>query len=325
MKIKLTTKSLIGIVVGSLFAIAPIILMQVYLKPATLTLTDSTSSVITIDQLKPIDPEVPDTLPYYQDLAKRDSIRLRRNLKNQNVFRTSSMYFYTVIGTTGGYLYCDTCTDLYYLFKSRSKSYPVQYYITLPAWKLKNAFGDHLFGDSVKFYREHNQSYLRKMLTKRVAGGGRYAEHMYEVDVPVKYSYDTSVEGIMIPVNKGTRTAVNVITIIFDGALLFYCGYLLSCFLAFIVDLSRGKAFTTSNINTLRLIAFSLLIFPFVMLSLVFLMKLVFYQYFTPEVILNNTAWIDLWKPFATGIVFLLLFSAFKQGKVLKDEQDLTV
>lgn len=323
MKIKITTKTLIGLIVGGLFVIAPVAFFSVYFTPATVTV--STDHVITTDLLKPIDPEVPAALPYYRYINKRDSIRLRRNLKNENVFRTGGLYFYTVIGTTGGYLYCDTCTDPYYAFKSRPGPHPVQYYITLPAWKIKNTSNDHLYGDSVKFYREQNRSYLRKMLTKRVKGGGRYAEHLYEVVVPVKYNYDTSVGAIMIPVDKGTRTAVNVIVIIFDAAFLFYGGYLFSCFLAFIIDLSRGKAFTISNIKTLRLIAFSLLLFPVVMLLLVFLMKLVFYQYFTPEVVLNTTAWIDLWKPFATGIVFLLLFSAFKQGKALKDEQDLTV
>jgi len=61
------------------------------------------------------------------------------------------------------------------------------------------------------------------------------------------------------------------------------------------------------------------------MLALDMLMKFIFRDYFTADVVLNINPLKDSWQEPAEGIVFLLLYRAFRQGKKLKDEHDLTV
>jgi hypothetical protein len=329
MKIKLTTKRLISIIIIGIVALQLFNFIALYfMRGHTYTTTSyghKDNSVNTIDQLKPIDQVFSTSLPYDRYVKLRDSVREARKEKNGSAAPTNSSFFFPIIGTTGSYLLCDTCTSIFYGPNHDIRREHVQYYIMLPAWKLKDATGDFFLDDSVKFHREHNLSYLRKRLTERTVSGGIYTNHRYEVDVPVKYSYDQFNHCILIPVNKTTKTVASVMVIALGLSLLFYGAYLLICFLTFIVDLSRGKAFTTSNIRSLRLIAMSLLIFPLIVIALAFSTKFIFYQYFTPDVVLNNSTWIDQWKTVVTGIIFLLLYSAFKQGKALKDEQDLTV
>ena len=96
-------------------------------------------------------------------------------------------------------------------------------------------------------------------------------------------------------------------------------------FLKFIVDVSKGFSFTSENVFRLKLISLSLLGFPIVSFLLNLLMYPVFSSYFTDDVVLNTRAWSNDWIIIVVGIVFLLLFKAFRQGKKLKDEQDLTV
>jgi len=105
----------------------------------------------------------------------------------------------------------------------------------------------------------------------------------------------------------------------------FYMLYLLSAFLKFIADLSKGYSFTDKNVNRLRLIAISLLVYPCVLFLLALLMRLIFYKYFILDVTLNQGLLKYSWKPLVLGIIFLVLYRAFRQGKLLKDEQDLTV
>jgi hypothetical protein len=96
-------------------------------------------------------------------------------------------------------------------------------------------------------------------------------------------------------------------------------------FLNFIFDLSKGLAFTENNIWRLKLIAISLILYPIVGFVVNWLLRLIFYSYFTPDVVMNWNVWSGWWKPIGMGLTFFLLYRAFSQGKTLKEEQDLTV
>jgi hypothetical protein len=232
-------------------------------------------------------------------------------------------------------LSCDTCS-LKWLnrplaFEDTSNR---QYYIKLNGWTLN--IKKRIFAltdtssvrfwtgtDSVEFYVKGRQSYIRKVLKKHYRG--RDGTDYYLADVPVKFRFNYADKCLMIPVSKTVKNMVEgVLTII--GIFLGVCSLvLLIIFFAFIRDLSRGLAFTDKNVKRLRLISLGLLIYPLLLFLLNLITRLIFNSYFTADVVLSSDVYGTLWKIILIGFVFYVLYRAFKTGKTLKDEHDLTV
>lgn len=83
--------------------------------------------------------------------------------------------------------------------------------------------------------------------------------------------------------------------------------------------------FTDYNIFRLRILAYSLTCIPIFFLSLNLLMHLIFNSYFTEDVVINAKT-LQPWSlAMDAGFILLLILHIFKQGRALKDEQDLTV
>lgn len=325
MKMKFNTNVIVNIVI--------IIIVVAYTIPFVIMMLSRHSSHnsgkgnVSWDIPKPIDSPVSMALPYYKYIALRDSIKTIRNLKNENMSNAAGFELGYVIGTTGNYVLCDTCTIKDYIYSVKHSNNNTQYFIKLPGWGLKSADNDYYYDDSVRFFREHNKAYIRKAIwykSTQNKDGSIYKQFHY-VDIPVTFGYDQRHQSLLIPVSKSTRNVVNILLGICTFMFCFYMLYLLSAFLKFIADLSKGFSFTDKNVNRLRLIALSLLIYPCVLFLLTMLMRLIFYRYFIPDVTLNQNLLKYTWKPLVLGIVFLLLYRAFRQGKLLKDEQDLTV
>ena len=326
MKLKFNTNVLINVII--------IVVVVLYTTPFVLmmlgshTLHNSGKGDIISDMPKPIDPTVSMDLPYYKYISVRDSIKSARALKNENLFNASGFELGYVIGTTGSYVSCDTCTLKGYMSSIGSSNNNTQYFIQLPGWSLKAAGNDYnYYGDSVRFFREHNKAYIRKEVIYQSAKNkdGSISNHLNYVDISVPFGYDQRHQFLLIPVSRSTRNVVNIIVGICIFMFCFYMLYLLAAFLKFIADLSKGFSFTDKNVNRLRLIAISLLVYPCILFLLTLLMRLIFYRYFIPDVTINQGLLKYSWKPLVLGIVFLVLYRAFRQGKLLKDEQDLTV
>ena len=275
------------------------------------------------NHLPDLDPSASTDLPYAQYLALKRKIETTRQLKNGEFLDMGGAQMGGLMGMGGGML-CDTCTvDL-----NRGNIPGIkQYYIKLPGWKVKHATFDWYNLDSVVFHVEHKQSYIRKAIVDKIVpkkdGSKNYQIHM--ADIPVKFRYNTLQNYIMIPVSKQVRDTVNIVMFVVMLLIVTYIFYLIAAFLKFIVDVSKGLSFTSENVFRLKLISLSLLGFPIAAFLLNLLMYPVFSSYFTDDVTLNTRAWRNDWIIIVVGIVFLLLYKAFRQGKKLKDEQDLTV
>ena len=333
MKTKLNSNVVVNIII--------IVVVVLYITPFAIRMLahthyNSGQGNIISDMPRSIDPTVSMNLPYYKYISVRDSIKTMRNLKNQSIPNASGFQLGYVIGTTGNYILCDTCTVKDYIFSQTLKGYiysathpnnNTQYFIMLPGWSLKAADNDYYNDDSVRFFRDHNKAFIRKeMIYKSTKNkDGSVSNYLHYVDIPVSFGYDQRHQWLLIPVSKSTRNVVNILLGICTFMFCFYMLYLLSAFLKFIADLSKGYSFTDKNVNRLRLIAISLLVYPCVLFLLALLMRLIFYKYFIPDVTLNQGLLKYSWKPLVLGIVFLVLYRAFRQGKLLKDEQDLTV
>lgn len=282
------------------------------------------------NHLPAIDPEVPDSLPYFEYLKLKEKINRTRQLRNGEFYGLGGFQWDGLICMGGGRL-CDTCTINHDMLCDTCTKLDIpgikQYYIKLTGWKLKRSTFVQYSSDSVKFYVEHKQSYVRKAIVDKVSfkknGTKDYLVH--EADVPVKFRYDSHENCIMIPISKTVSDILNPVMLVIGILITLYYFYLVAAFLNFIIDVSKGLSFTQKNINRLRLIALSLLGFPVLAFLLNMLMPVIFHSYFTEDVVFNIQSLSNDWKMMGIGIVFLLLFKAFRQGKLLKDEQDLTV
>jgi len=280
-----------------------------------------------INNLPDVDPPISTDLPYNQYQQLKNRLSIVRQLRNGEFIGAGGAQIGEVVGTGGGIL-CDTCTINHNLKSFLDfQKYPIQYYIHLYGWKLNTATDDPWNPNPVMFYVEHQQSYVRKRIVEKsiTEKSGDKQHLLRQVDVPVKFRYDTGQNFIMIPVSKSGWYIGNTIIVCVLVLLAAYILYLISAFLKLIVDVSKGLAFTVKNVFRLKIIGFSLLGFPVIAFLLNLLMKPIFYSYFTDDVVLNNKIWSNDWIIIVVGIIFLLLFKAFRQGKELKDEQDLTV
>jgi hypothetical protein len=88
---------------------------------------------------------------------------------------------------------------------------------------------------------------------------------------------------------------------------------------------SERLLFTKQNIFRLQVLAYILTGVPIFLFLVNLLLRLIFADYFTEDVVLNTKHLSQLWISMHVGIIFFLILDAFMQGKALKDEQDLTV
>jgi hypothetical protein len=275
---------------------------------------------ITYD-LKPIAQDDLDDADYFKVKQKKDNALFIRSLRNGDCDAGGvEMDF---IGAKSGLL-CDTCSmNWFFIAGGKDMTAHRVDYVKLNGWGIK---GTSLHNGSLKFHVTNHTNFIRKVEyvipVVKTQSGGRL---VHEVDEPVKFRYNEKDKCLLIPVSKTTERFVSVILCITGISAAFYSLYLVACFLKFIVDISKGQPFTVENVKRLKIIAFSLLIYPFATFLLNLLCGLIFYSYFSEDVVLNGKPWDSSWKLICLGLVFLALYNAFRQGKKLKEEQDLVI
>jgi len=332
MKTKINTNLIVNIIVIAFILLMAANWVSLYFRPWIISAESSSTTTDTYNswsnsQIKAFDSYPNPAINYSEYVKFRDSVRYMRNFKNGVAYNMGGATL-GFLGTNGG-IECDTCTFKWAknIEHFNGDTYR-KYYLMLTGWNID--VRDKYSGDSLRFHVEHGQSYVRKVVvdTSIKNKDGSTYNKLHFADVPVKFRYYDKHNGegcLLIPVSRSVHNTVQVILVILAIAYILYLFYLIAAFLKLIVDLSKGLAFTVQNIKRLKLIAFSLLIFPVTMVLLNYLIKLIFYNYFTSDVVLDTDVWISSWKPIASGIIFLLLYRAFRQGKTLKEEQDLTI
>jgi len=286
--------------------------------------------------LKPIDPSPPDNLldaeSQYNNFV--DSVKLRRRIKNGNAEQGGNSVSWLSLGTQAD-ISCDTCGSNWFWSRvkteiktGRFQTAPVQSYLSLLGWKLKATAYENPHLDSVVFHVEHNQAYVRKyaIISPAVKGEKDSVYYRYGlIDEPVKFHYDPYDKSLLIPVSKTVTLTVSYFS--YGIALILFCYalILIGIFIRFVLDISKGHVFTNKNLRTLRLIAITFLVSPVVMFIFNLLLGFIFRSYFTEDVVLSKATWIEAWKSISIGLIFLMLYKAFSQGKKLKEEQEFTI
>lgn len=269
---------------------------------------NASSTVFSLETLPPIDQKVPDTLPHSIHKQMQDSIANVRRLKNGMPGPAIRAMMFGVRQN----MRCDTCTS----FFNQDGGIP-EYLIDLYGWTIDIASYQ---GSITAYYVEDGKSYIRKLLPEN--GGNLYRE----VDAEVPFRFDADSRSIMIPVSKSTYEVARIVVVafVFLGAvyfLYFLCGGAIK----FLVEIARGTPFSDTNVRRLKILAINFFAFPFVLVLFDCLLGVIFRHYFTPDVKLDLPLWKYFGLPFAIGFVFLLLYIAFRKGKSLKEEQELTV
>ncbi len=334
MKSKFTSNFLINILIGGIviffiltavFTLAPRWFVSSKANETVNAETDSVSSIMKTvgihHELKPIDQLISDSIPYFKYQRLEDSIHTLRKLRNGDAMALSSSATLNPIATFTG-SYCTTCRIRYdpnstpHFFTLNK---PVQNYILLLDWKIKQS-PNKWYGDSSQYYvDDKGQSYLRKRMTNK-------KHSSYPVDIPVPFRYNAKYNCLMIPVQASTKQTVQIILI--TTALLFFLYalfFIIGGFIKFLLDISRGETFTLMNVRRLKIIAFSLIVYPILIFLVDLSLPLIFHSYFTGDVTLSISNWPELCIILFMGLVFLLLYKAFRTGKQIKEEQDLTV
>ena len=252
-----------------------------------------------------IDSVIPNNVSYTHHWDMLDSIQAIRYLKNGEAFSIIGVQFVPVIGTSWG-LYCDTCSLKWYHDHGPADEAHKQYYINLPGWGINNSEYSNGY---TEFYVNKGQSYIRK----------------HDIESPVKFRFNHQHNFLMIPVTKTAKTVAGYFACTLSVIFIFYFLYLIACFINFLLDLSKGMAFTNGNLRRLLTLAITCFAAPIIAFLLCLLMKIIFYSYFTNDVVMNKSVWEGSWKSIGIGLIFLLLYKAFRQGKQLKEEQDLTI
>lgn len=285
-----------------------------------ISLNDSTGSsgaVFSISRsLTPIDVLIPDTLPYRKYRHLTDSVRQARIMKNGTLSGGASQAIFIGGKTLAR---CESCS----IFDNDRVK--VQEDFIKFNWWLLDTVGKI---EPVKYYVKDGKPYLRKVICK-LKGVHKNSEDYdcKEVDVAVPFRYDTSSDkGLLIPAGKGTVRILNGVCLGVSLLLfLFILYYVVGGFVKFLLEIARGTPFSDTNVLRLRIIAWSCLLLPISVFLLNLLMRLIFHQYFTADIKLSSEAWAFLWKGLVLSAIFGALYFAFRKGKELKEEQDLTV
>ncbi|MET4546739.1 hypothetical protein ABIE26_004077 [Pedobacter africanus] len=269
-------------------------------------------------RLQPIDPVVSDSLPNYKYRQLTDSIQQTRKMKNG--MRTS----WSVDPWFTGFLIqkrCDTCKTFFGFFDQKTE---MDYLIRLKWWQLDTGARNN----PTIYYVKNGQSFLRKGICKlKKVDQNKISEFTCrEADVPVPFRYDKEKQNMMIPVTKITLDIVKpIFAVLGIGLSLFYISFMLVSFFKMLLDICKGDPFSEMNLIRLRNLMLGCFLPPIIGFSLNLLLRLVFYNYFTPDIRLSPEAWKGFAEPFAIGIIFATLYIAFKKGKQLKEEHDLTI
>jgi len=264
--------------------------------------------------LKPIDSLPSDTLSHGKYMHFVDSVKQSRNMKN------GVLSSWSVSAGFIGAVPLERCEECSIWDDSKLKV--KEYFISLNWWTLDTVGAI----DPTKYYVKGGEPYLRKVVCKPEPGKGNETFHCNEVDIPVPFRYDVSNKYMLIPVSEQIVKVLRVVLSCFTSLLiLYFLYYIVGGFIKFLMEIARGTPFSDRNVRRLKRITLSFLLIPLAFFLLNLLMRIVFYRYFTADIKLSAAAWGVLWKAAVLSVIFAALYFAFKQGKKLKDEQDLTV
>ncbi len=211
-------------------------------------------------------------------------------------------------------------------------------YIESGLWKLKSNDKSYAI-----YYLKNNDAYVHYLKTKNLPLHFiRYSPDPPEPDSAffksiwskllstnqdkvVPFRYNIVSNQLRIPVNNDHLLAWRIFFFAALGILVALSLYAAWNLITFLTSLFSGDSFSSKNIKRLTYIAYYLLLFPIIPILFGLLQPILFKSYFTDDLVFNYGFLFRRYKFYIACLIFLLLLKAFKKGKALQEEQDLTV
>ena len=269
------------------------------------------------DTLKPIDEKIPTSLPYEKYIRLKDSIDHIRSLKNGELRNAAFSPF-------GGAMSMQFTMNKDIVHKSRFDQFSIEspnsYFYIMKGWKMKSN-ENSTFGDDT-YYVENGVPYIRKYILKSTRG--TYSNWGMK-EIRLNYFCDRDGKTILIPISKSiynfSKVALLVIMFIFVSA------YLVCASMAFKIlhNISKGKVFIEENIRMLRQASYITILTPLLCVLIVLSQRLIFYSYFDDNIVMDMEIFKLYAKLLLYGLAVSVLFSVFKRGFNIQQENDLVV
>lgn len=150
-------------------------------------------------------------------------------------------------------------------------------------------------------------------------------EKKYGINELFLSTHKEAHKNVIIPVSKTVfiiwKILSYVISLIF---LIIFLGFLARNFILFILDLSKGEAFTQKNYQRLFYIAYTLLFCALFIFTVKLIIHLTYKKYYTGDFTFYYD-WGENAQYIMVALITLLIAKAIKRGYEIKQEQDLTV
>lgn len=307
----------VSLIVVSFIVINIIVVLLAITTDGKVTVRSAVSSCSYNDTLKPIDEEISTSLPYQKYKSLKDSIDNVRYLKNGKSQEA-------VFSPFGGVMSMQFAMDKDIVHKSRfdlfSIEAPNSYFYIIKGWKMKDK-GPTLLEDYT-YYVKNGVPYFRKYVLKSTNGKHSNFEM---TEKRLNYFYEKDGKTVLIPISKSiynfTKVTLWVIMSIFVSA------YLVCASMAFKIlhNISKGKVFIEGNIRMLRKASYITILTPLLCILVVLSQRLIFYSYFDDNIVMDMELYKFYAKLLLSGLAVSVLYSVFKRGFNIQEENDLVV
>lgn len=303
------------IVVLSLFIYFYIMIAA--LKGSNVSGNVTSSSGSLIRNLSPIDEEISTTLSYEKYINLKDSINNVRFIKNGRL--NSGVY-----SPFDGAMSMQFAMNKDIVHKSRFDQFsiksPDSYFYVMRGWKIKFN-SNSTWGDNT-YYVENGVPYFRKYVLKSTKGTHSNWEMKED---RLKYYCDSDNKTILIPISKNVYSLAKFtsLAIMFIFALVYFT----CAFMAFkiLYNISKGKVFIEQNIKMLRQASFIMILTPLLFTLIILSQRLIFCGYFDDNIVMNMEIFESNGQLLLYGIAVSILYSVFKRGFNIQQENDLVV
>lgn len=277
----------------------------------------SVSSTSYNDTLNPIDENISTSLPYEKYKRLKDSIDYVRVFKNGTL---GNAVFSPFGGATTMKFAMDKDIDHKSRFDQFSIEAPDSYFYIMKGWKIRT--NEHSFFGDNTYYVKNGVPYFRKYILKSIKG--KHSNLEMKEDRLNYFCYKTD-KTILIPISKNTHTLAKLASIFI--MFIFVIVYLVCVLMAFriLLNISKGKVFIEENIKMLRQASFITILAPLLCILINLSQRLIFYYYFDDNIVMDVEVFKSYINLLFCGLAVSVLYSVFKRGFNIQQENDLVV
>lgn len=223
---------------------------------------------------------------------------------------------------------CNDCTSVDSFYQRQHSSPDISYYLLLPGFTLSNGENNVFVskGEPWIAYRKW-QGWQGKADSVDPWNEFAYKKLPARMRMKSEEIGERREISIMIPINASFYKYAAIpwgIIITLAALLLVYFGLFVP--IRILIYISKGEIFTAYNESRLLLAARCWLLPPLIIIAIQYINSWLFHGYITDDVELMPIQTLRNYQPFIVGgLVFWAVARAFKRGRMLQEEQSLTI